>query len=338
MSATGQALTSTRLDVGPVEDMTALARLVVERYGYTSQCRLHLFPLTENWTYRVTEEPRDPAVLRLYRPGNRTMGEVLSELAWMRALQEQALPRVPDVVPDPDGGVALELVRGELDTCLAAVFDYAPGHEPPDEQYGEWFPKLGAITARLHLHARSWTPPSWFSRLTWDLTTTLGDRPHWGPWQSSVSDPEQRRQLSRLAAVVAKRLEAYGTGPSRFGLVHADLRLANILVDDDRLTVVDFDDSGFSWFMYDVACALTFMEDRADVDELVAVWVAGYREVAPLDPADEEEIPTFLMLRRLLVSAYLGLRAETYLADEMLEAEYNAGSCLVAEKYLSRFG
>jgi Ser/Thr protein kinase RdoA (MazF antagonist) len=42
---------------------------------------------------------------------------------------------------------------------------------------------------------------------------------------------------------------------------------------------------------------------RADVDELVAAWVRGYRQVEPLSREDEAEIATFLMLRRLMLSA-----------------------------------
>ena len=80
--------------------------------------------------------------------------------------------------------------------------------------------------------------------------------------------------------------------------MHADLRLANLIADGDDIQVIDFDDCGFSWYLYDLACALTFLEARPDVDELVASWVAGYREVEELSAEDEAEIPTFLMLRR----------------------------------------
>ena len=74
----------------------------------------------------------------------------------------------------------------------------------------------------------------------------------------------------------------FGSGTGRFGLVHADLRLANLLVDGDRITVIDFEDCGLSWYLYDLACALTFNEGRADVRELIALWVDGYRRVEPL--------------------------------------------------------
>jgi Ser/Thr protein kinase RdoA (MazF antagonist) len=73
------------------------------------------------------------------------------------------------------------------------------------------------------------------------------------------------------------------------------------------------------------------------VDEIVASWAEGYRRVAPLSAEDEAEIPTFLMLRRLLVHAYLGFRSDTDLAAEMHADGYGEESCVVAERYLSRF-
>jgi Ser/Thr protein kinase RdoA (MazF antagonist) len=160
----------------------------------------------------------------------------------------------------------------------------------------------------------------------------------WGPWQSSVSDAVELHQLERLARVVTERLRGFGDGDGRFGLVHADLRLANLLVDGDRIAVIDFEDCGLSWYLYDLACALTFNEGRSDVRELIALWVDGYRAVEPLAAEDEAEIDTFLMLRRLMLTAYAGLRHDTELAAQMRSGGYNAETCALAEAYLSRCG
>jgi hypothetical protein len=111
-----------------------------------------------------------------------------------------------------------------------------------------------------------------------------------------------------------------------------------ISVDGDAVAVIDFDDCGFCWYLYDLGATLTLYEDAPNVDELVASWVDGYRAVAPLCAEDEREIPTFLMLRRLMVSAYVGLRSDTELADKLRRTGYNSASCKLAEKYLSRFG
>lgn len=328
-----------RVEVPGTAEMAELARTACGRYGLPGDCTVDLYPLTENWTYRVESGAGGPTVLRIYRPGGRSPAEIMSELAWMEAIRDEAGSLVPAVIPTAGGNLALELAReAPTDPCYCVMFTWVPGREPAEDELPAWFPRLGAITARLHRHARSWAQPPWFRRPRWDLHTTLGDRPHWGPWRSSVTDASQLAQLRRLAGVVTGRLRVFGDGAARFGLVHADLRLANLLVDGDSVTVIDFEDCGLSWYLYDLACALTFNEGRADVRELIALWVDGYRQVEPLPTEDEAEIDTFLMLRRLMLTAYAGLRHDTELAAQMRVSGYNAETCALAEAYLSRFG
>ena len=79
---------------------------------------------------------------------------------------------------------------------------------------------------------------------------------------------------------------------------------------------MDFDDCGFGWYMYDAATPLSFYEHLPQVSCLIEQWLEGYRTVSR-DRADEEEIPTFMMLRRLLLVAWVGSHAETNLARSM---------------------
>jgi Ser/Thr protein kinase RdoA (MazF antagonist) len=148
---------------------------------------------------------------------------------------------------------------------------------------------------------------------------------------------DEREVLGRLDAVLRARLERFGAGPDRYGLVHADLRLANLLVHGDETYVIDFDDCGWGWFLYDFGSAVSFFEHDPRVPELTDAWVRGYRTVRPMGAEDEAEIPTFVMMRRLLLVAWIGSHSGTELARSM-GAEYTAGSCDLAEAYLSRYG
>ncbi|MGH3410478.1 MAG: phosphotransferase enzyme family protein, partial [Streptosporangiaceae bacterium] len=146
-----------------------------------------------------------------------------------------------------------------------------------------------------------------------------------------------RAVLGRLAGALAGRLARFGTGPGRFGLVHADTRLANLLVDGGRVSVIDFDDSGFSWFLYDVGTAVSFFEHQPHVPELVDSWLSGYRRVLSLPAEDEAEIWTFIMFRRLLLVAWIGSHQAAEIAQQ-LGAGYTQDSCDLAERFLSRGG
>jgi Ser/Thr protein kinase RdoA (MazF antagonist) len=145
--------------------------------------------------------------------------------------------------------------------------------------------------------------------------------------------PSEIDVLSRLEATLRRRLLAYGRSPARFGLVHADTRLANLLVNDGEVNVIDFDDCGFSWYLYDLATAFSFFEDAPQVPELIEGWLTGYRTIAPLAVEDEAEIWTFILLRRLLLVAWLGSHHTVELARE-LGTRYTTGACELAERYL----
>jgi Ser/Thr protein kinase RdoA (MazF antagonist) len=137
--------------------------------------------------------------------------------------------------------------------------------------------------------------------------------------------------------LIGERLSLYGSGPDRFGLAHCDLRLDNLLIDQGEIKVIDFDDCGFSWYMYDAAAAVSFYEHLPQVPGLMEWWLEGYRTVSAVSRAEEEEIPTFMMLRRLLLVAWVGSHAETPLARS-LGASYTEQTVALCSAYLRRFG
>ena len=119
--------------------------------------------------------------------------------------------------------------------------------------------------------------------------------------------------------------------------MHCDLRLANLLVDGGAVKVIDFDDCGFSWFLYDAATPVSFHEHEPQVPGLIEAWKVGYRRAHVLRAEDEVEVSTFLMLRRLLLVAWIGSHSQTDLARSMGQpyTEETVGLC---EDYLARFG
>jgi Ser/Thr protein kinase RdoA (MazF antagonist) len=59
--------------------------------------------------------------------------------------------------------------------------------------------------------------------------------------------------------------------------------------------------------------------------------------VSAIGKAEEEEIPTFLMLRRLLLVAWVGSHSETELAQS-LGVSYTRQTDALCSAYLRRFG
>lgn len=316
-----------------------LARAALSRWGIAPDAEVALINLSENATYRIDHGGRRWA-LRVHRDGYNSDQAILSELAWLTALRRDGVVATPVPVPGEDGALIQHVGDDALPHPRRMVlFDWEAGIEPGmDDDLSRPFETLGEIAARMNRHARTWQQPGGFTRMTWDWDAALGPVSRWGRWQDGMGlDGTARAVFADASALVRERLQTYGTGPDRFGLVHADLRLANLLIDRDRVKVIDFDDCGFSWFMYDAATPVSFFEHRPEVPDLIRRWVAGYRRVIDLAQADEDEIPTFLMLRRLLLVAWIGSHAETPLAKEMGVA-YTRGTVPLCRDYMERMG
>lgn len=329
-------------DEAVAERLDPVARRALEELGVAPDSALTLLNVSENATFAVDDPTSgERTVLRIHRHGYHDQVEIESELIWLHALREETGVRTPRVLPTTDGRRVLALPEeGHRDPRFVVHFEFLPGVEPTPsgERLPESFELLGAITARMHEHALGWRRPSGFRRFSWDYAAAFGDVHRWGRWQDGMAvGPHEREVLGRLDAVLRARLARFGSGPNRFGLVHADLRLANLLEDGDQTYVIDFDDCGWSWFLYDFGAAVSFFEHDPRIPELADAWVRGYRTVRALSPEEESELSTFVMMRRLLLVAWIGSHSGTELAQEMGE-DYTMGSCELAEGYLSRFG
>jgi Ser/Thr protein kinase RdoA (MazF antagonist) len=332
-------------DTTPLSHEVLLQRLqdlasgAVRRFDLPAGVNVQLINVSENATYRIY----DPAggtkwALRVHREGYHSPTAIASELAWLIALKDDGAAVTPSPIRGLDGEfIQTVAAYGLPNPRNVVLFSWENGSEPAENDVAG-FELLGETAARMHAHVRSWQRPSWFVRHTWDFETSLGNAPHWGRWRDGMGmTPEIEVTLSRAVDLIGRRLERFGKGSDRFGLVHGDMRLANLLMDNGSVKVIDFDDCGFSWFLYDCATTVSFFEHKAEVPELIAAWVRGYRRVGSLSPEGESEIETFVMLRRLLLVAWIGSHSETDLAQSM-GVDYTRGTVALCERYMSRFG
>ena len=273
--------------------------------------RATLVNLSENHTYRI-DSRHGRHMLRLHRPGYQSRAAIESELDWITALR--GLLPVPRPLPGRDGALVQEVSPGRF----AVLFAFEPGAEPaPSDALGPLFRPRGRSAATAHHHVETWRQPPGFSRPAWTADTILDAGGLWGDWRRAPHiHGVIRHSLDALDRRLRDDLGAYGRDPSRFGLIHADMRLANLLVDGGNVTLIDFDDCGFGWFVYDLAASLSFIETRPDLARLKAAWIEGYTAIRPLSAADIAMIEPMILLRRMALLAWIGTHGETELARQ----------------------
>ena len=326
-------------DTDQIDALASLAAASLPLWDVPADATARLINLSENATYLVESPCGYRTVLRLHRDGYHSRRAIACELAWMAALASEGGVETARPVAGRDGALIQERGGGGMAPRRMVMFEFLAGDEPdPDQDLVAPFRQLGAIAAKTHLHTISWARPHPFERLVWDDDMVFGPNATWGDWRDAPGlDAESSAHLEAAEMLVRDRLAAYGRGMDRYGLIHADMRLANLLIDAGRTRLIDFDDCGFGWFMYDFAAGISFMEDHPRVPALRAAWLEGYRAVRPLSEADEAEIDSFIMLRRMALLAWIGSHAGTELARSQAP-HFASVSAQLARDYLDRCG
>lgn len=303
-------MTATALDT--------LAQAALSRYPGLAGSQVRLLCLSENATYRIDTPSGQRYVLRIHRHGYHDRQEIASELLWLDALRDAGL-EVPEAIAGVDGERLQEIAGIAPEPRLLVLFHWIDGREPdPQDSLNASFARLGAITARLHNQARRWQPPAGFRRKHWTHASMLGASAYWGRWQEAPwLDASAYGLIEECLAALAPRIADYDREPGRFGLIHADLRLTNLLVEGADTRVIDFDDCGFGWYFHDLAAALSFFEHRPEATDWIAHWLDGYAREGRIDTADLTVLPSLILQRRLQLLAWVGSHRGTEQADSL---------------------
>lgn len=291
-----------------------------------------LVNLSENHTFRI-DGAGAPAMLRLHRRGYQSRASIGSELSWLQAIAADTDIPVPRPIPGEDGEILQELEPDRF----AALFGFEPGVEPTaDADLAPLFTTLGRYAAQLHRQVADWQQPEGFVRPIWDAVGILEPAGLWGDWRKAPHvEGEVLEVLVALDAALRRDLAAYGTDIGRFGLIHADMRLGNLLLDGERTVLLDFDDCGHGWFLYDLAASLSFIETSPQVPALIRAWLGGYMEIRPLQPEDLRMIDAMILLRRMALLAWIGSHGETELARAHAD-RFATDTAAMASRYLNR--
>ncbi|MFI5398049.1 MAG: phosphotransferase enzyme family protein [Candidatus Binatia bacterium] len=310
----------------PIERQIELARKVaiaaLRYYDFPETSELELLKHRENSVFDVTHrETGKRGVLRVHRTGYQTERSIISELQWMQALGAFGV-KTPGVIPSRDGALVIAVGIDELpEPRLCDMLEWIQGEPPREDDLAGSFRMLGDLHAKCHTQVGQWTLPQGFERQAWDEGALLDAKhpiiaPAWENWALTA---EQRALVLDCREALRRRLRQWGKGPGRYGLIHADLMPENLIVSDDGVRLIDFDDCGFGWYLYDPASALLPYYGQDFYPDLLNAWAAGYRDVRPLSDEELNEMPTFLLLRCFYGLGWLQTRRNSEAAQVYTE-------------------
>jgi len=236
-------------------------------------------------------------ILRIGHSLRRTRELIQGEVDWINYLAAGGAG-VAKAILSNNGKLVEFIEDGQGGWFMATAFERAGGDHPRREQMNErLFHAWGGLLGRIHALSKDYVPtnPAW-RRYAWDSPGNMLVEAWLPPSETAALD--QFQELMRHFATIPKDRESYG-------LIHQDAHAGNFFVDERyKITLFDFDDCVYGWFIYDIAMVLFYglmghEEDTAHIEYFCRHFLQGYQQENHLDPKWLVEIPYFLKLREI---------------------------------------
>lgn len=296
-------------------EINRLVRRALDEFGVAADASTTFVNYRENHVFHVGAGLQEWA-LKLHRPGYRTDDEITSEAAILTSLA-QAGVAVVEPATGPSGShlvhvqgtdASAPFYQATLQRWISdarAIGDSAQifeGHQRPDSTI---LRELGALMGKLHSHGEQDPLPEGYDRRAWDAPALVGPRALWGTASDLPTLTTAQRDILRDAEErLARDLTALDHDRTRFGPIHADLTVENVLRERDGLVLIDFDDSGEGWYLFDLATTYFFWSHHPDSAHMLADVVAGYEEEREITPAAAKSWHALLFARALSYLAW----------------------------------
>lgn len=230
-----------------------LSPLVSELYGLegyeTSLINAHAGG--RNVVYNCEKEGVSAKILRIAYLNDRSREDLLGEVEYIQYLFEHG-GSVSNVISSRKGNL-LEEITHNNHSFFICLFEKARGKMLVENHYQyregvpitEYYYNCGKVLGKLHQLSKGYAPVhrrySFFDKYNVEYIDNL--------------IPGTLPLLKEKMVELLKTLEGLDKSSESFGMVHFDYNDGNYMIDFDtgQITVFDFDNSCFCWYMYDLA-------------------------------------------------------------------------------------
>lgn len=273
----------------------------MERYGISND-RIRPLDAFESFIYEYQLGSGD-YILRIGHSSRRNENLILGEVDWINTLADGGLP-VARAILSENGNLVEAIQDGQGGYFLATAFVKARGQRPWEagwtplryQVYGRLLGSMHALSVDYRPPNPAWKRPDWNDDLMEFVERFL-------PASEVLAKEKYQILVEHLLGLPQDR--------ASFGLIHQDAHESNLLMDEEgRLTLFDFDDCVYSWYINDIAIVLFYItQDAKDppafAREFLTHFLQGYARVYRLDPAWLREIPIFLKMREIELYAVI---------------------------------
>ncbi|OOC64225.1 aminoglycoside phosphotransferase [Paenibacillus ihbetae] len=256
-----------------------------------------------NIVYVLEKEGADAKILRIAFLPDRSRDDFLAEVEYIRYLFKHG-GSVSNVISSLNGNLLEEITHNQH-LFFICLFKKAKGKRLAENYYryregaaiSEYYYNCGKVLGKLHQLSTQYTP--------------VHHRHHFfDKFNAEYIDkliPDSLSLLKKKLAELLHALEGLDRSHETYGMIHFDYNDGNYSIDYDtgQITVYDFDNSCFGWYMYDLASVwrngmgwIQFEPDagkrKAFMDDYFETVLEGYRSETKLEDTMLDQLPLFI--------------------------------------------
>lgn len=256
-----------------------------------------------NVVYTCEKEGAIAKIIRIAFLDDRNREDFLAEVEYIRYLYEHGAS-VSNVISSRNGNL-LEGITYDNDIFYICGFERAKGKLLVENSYKyregvpltEYFYNCGKTLGKMHQLSKKYDPVnkrySFFDKFNVEYLDKL--------------IPSSLSLLKKKLFELLKTLDELEDSSEFYGMVHFDYGDGNYMIDFDtgKITVFDFDNSCFCWYMYDLADVwshgvgwIQFERDaekrKKFMEDYFEMILAGYKSETDIKDSMLEKLPLFI--------------------------------------------
>lgn len=232
-----------------------------------------------NGIFRVDTVSGGRYILRISRPNEHELNEILSEMMWLAALGRDTDLMVPEPLETSKGELVTTIeVPGVPEPRHCVIFGWVAGRDLSEQLIPQNLHKAGAFTALLHEHGENFQPSEEFSINRYNSVFPFGDPVVvFDEEIGDVISDDQRALFTRGVEIVQRVIDELHAGDQNPGVIHADLHQWNLRIFRGRMGAIDFEDLMWGYPLQDIAITFYYLQGREDYTNLHEAYMLGYQ-------------------------------------------------------------
>ena len=301
---------------------TEIARNAIKEYDFNS-VKFKFIKHLENTTFKLSTEQGN-FLLRVYCGLQNTVQDIESEAKIIEYLSNcNNYEYQKPIYNNSNHFVTISEASGisKPVSILSWIDSPIVGNNVNDISF---FEKLGKLLAHIHNKLAEWQKPIDFQRSMLDADSLIGKNGAFG-YADLAYKYFDRETVSLFESVYQRLLDfeaVAGREKNIFGIIHGDLHLNNVILHQNSLIPIDFDDSGYGYYIYDLAVIVANYWGITEYSEIKTNLIKGYRSLGKLSSEIENRLSLFIAARYIFIALYFAGKSEQEATFKQIVLEY----------------